>query len=776
MLKKVTFFLFLVCFSTNLFPQIDYPTIWDWQNPFPSGDDFTTSINVPDGVVFGGSGGSLIYANKKGKKELEKYLHEEVTDAALDTANDVIFVLTHDKYTDKSHIFGLSPSSGGFKQIKSLEELATFDKPISSVATDGKSVVLVSIGNIYSSIDGGKDFTTVPISEDELLNDAIFTATGRGIAIGENDGNDSNRTNIYLKDPVTDPNDPESSDQWHPLSKNHSTNNARRVALYSRKWKSGASVDKNISPPLHKTLQNDPIFILGYEPATNSDIVARSTDNGSSWDSVFAVQTAYMKALSVGSDANAIIGGYDGTIYYTRDGGDTWEKGNNEDHEYIHSITHVSADSAYAFGNNGIILLTIDGGENWTQISGDISTSFYGVYFLSPSVGYTAGVSGPDFSMLKVYKTIDAGDNWNVVYVDTSFSPSFAFVNSIFFVDEMTGFIAGSKLIKTTDGGNIWNELNTGASPTSIFQDVYFVNNNRGFVVYRDPLTGDGAIKTTDGGTMWTPLNINNDRYDKQYVYFADENLGFISGSSTLYRTTDGGDNWDTLAVGTNKEDLNSKVAFVNSTTGFFGKKGMVFKTTDKGETWTDATIDNHSVPKLLQFVSDSIGYLISVSDTFGIPVHVLFKTTDSGNSWSDLTDGLPGSTSFGAMYFTDENTGYLVGPHGKIVKTTSGGEVVTSVREIDNASVPSGYELYQNYPNPFNPSTIIRWHTSITGRQTLKIFDILGREVATLIDEYKPAGTYEIEFNASGLASGVYFYRLQGGDYTATKKLLLLK
>ena len=778
---------FIVCFGTYLFPQFDYPTIWDWQNPLPSGDDFTTSLNVPDGILIGGAGGSLIYANKKVKKELEKYLHEEVTDAALDRVNDVIFVLTHDKYTGKSHIFGLSPSSGGFKLIKSLGELSTFDKPISSVATDAKNVVLYSIGNIYSSIDGGKNYSNIPISEDELLNDAIFTATGRGIAVGEHDGNsDITKTNIYLKDQVMNPNDPESSDKWHPLSTNHSTNATRRTALFSRKWKTVSSIDKNISTPLNKTMQNDPIFILGYDPATNLDIVARSTDDGESWDSVFAVQTAFMKALSAGSSTNAIIGGYGGAIYYTKDGGDTWNKGNNDNQQYIRSITHVSADSAYAFGNRGTILLTIDGGENWEQISGDISTSFYGVYFTSPSIGYAAGLSG--FSKLKVYKTSDAGENWNVIYVDSSFSPSNAFFNSIFFIDEMTGFIAGSKLIKTIDGGKSWNELNTGVSSSNpIFLDVHFVNNNLGFAVYRDPATGDGAIKTTDGGNKWSPLNINSNMHDKQYVYFADENLGFISGDSRLYRTIDGGDNWDTLSVGYNNQNLNSKVDFINSTTGFFGKKGQIFKTTDKGDTWTDAAIDNHSVPVQIQFVSDSIGYAICTSDTFGIPVHILFKTTDGGNSWSDLTDEFPGSTSFNAMFFTDESTGYLVGPYGKIIKTFSGGELITSVNEYKKTSLPTNYKLFQNYPNPFNPTTTIKYAIPSSsqsplqggvwgGLVTLKVYDILGREVVTLVNKQQLPGNYEVTFDASTLASGIYFYTLKTGGFIKTKKMLLIK
>jgi photosystem II stability/assembly factor-like uncharacterized protein len=383
--------------------------------------------------------------------------------------------------------------------------------------------------------------------------------------------------------------------------------------------------------------------------------------------------------------------------------------------------------------------------------------------------------------VLSVYKTTDAGENWNVAYVDSSFALSYAGVGSIFFIDDMTGFIAGSKFIKTTDGGIIWNEVNTGVPPDPnygepFYQDVYFVNNSLGFAVYRAPGTGDGAVKTTDGGTTWNPVNINHDKLDKGFVYFADENLGFISGFSTLYRTTDGGDNWDTLAVGANNQNLNSRVSFINSTTGFFGKKGQIFKTTNKGDSWIDAPIDNHSVPQQIQFPSDSIGYAICTTDTFGIPLHVIFKTTDGGNNWSDLTDKLPGSTGFQYLFFTDENTGYLAGSAG-IIKTKTGGEIIaTSVRQIANASEPSEFKLYQNYPNPFNPETTIRFEVPEKSKVELKVYDILGREVATLVNKAVHAGNYKISFNASGFASGVYFFRLQAGSFTNTKKMILLR
>ena len=255
----------------------------------------------------------------------------------------------------------------------------------------------------------------------------------------------------------------------------------------------------------------------------------------------------------------------------------------------------------------------------------------------------------------------------------------------------MTGFNAGPKLMKTTDGGVHWNELNTGVSAYA-FRDVYFVNNNLGFATYSAFSSGDGAVKTTDGGMTWDSLTFKNNKHDKKYIYFVDENLGFISGYSTLYRTTDGGDNWDTLDVAYGPtpgffEDLNSKVTFINSSTGFFGRKGHIFKTTDKGDTWTDAPIDNSTEPQQIQFVSDSIGYTVCTTDTFGMPRHVFFKTTDGGNSWSDLTNELPGNSGYGSLFFTDENTGFLAGPSG-IIKTITGGETITSVKEIANASI----------------------------------------------------------------------------------------
>jgi len=95
---------------------------------------------------------------------------------------------------------------------------------------------------------------------------------------------------------------------------------------------------------------------------------------------------------------------------------------------------------------------------------------------------------------------------------------------------------------------------------------------------------------------------------------------------------------------------------------------------------------------------------------------------------------------------------------------------------ESTNSNTPDDFSLSQNYPNPFNPTTSLQY--AIGSRQyiTLKIFDLLGREVTTLVNEEKPAGEYEIEFDAANLPSGIYFYQLQGGAFVETKKMILLK
>jgi hypothetical protein len=104
-----------------------------------------------------------------------------------------------------------------------------------------------------------------------------------------------------------------------------------------------------------------------------------------------------------------------------------------------------------------------------------------------------------------------------------------------------------------------------------------------------------------------------------------------------------------------------------------------------------------------------------------------------------------------------------------------SGNGIVTGICLAESA-IPKAYAMYQNYPNPFNPSTTFSFDLPVKSFVSLKIYDILGREVAILVSEEMPAGAYNRQWNTQRFSSGIYFYRLQAGSFTQTKKLVLLK
>ena len=163
-------------------------------------------------------------------------------------------------------------------------------------------------------------------------------------------------------------------------------------------------------------------------------------------------------------------------------------------------------------------------------------------------------------------------------------------------------------------------------------------------------------------------------------------------------------------------------------------------------------------------------------------PRIVLIKVNPSGDTlWTKIITGDGGQPLTG--YCVDEtiDNGYIV--TGKLVNTYLVKLLEEPVNVEDNrfSSTNDNYILNDNYPNPFNPSTIISWQSPVGSWQTLKVYDVLGNEVATLVNEYKTAGSYELEFNShSGevrnLSSGIYFYQLRVGNFVQTKKMILIK
>ena len=127
-------------------------------------------------------------------------------------------------------------------------------------------------------------------------------------------------------------------------------------------------------------------------------------------------------------------------------------------------------------------------------------------------------------------------------------------------------------------------------------------------------------------------------------------------------------------------------------------------------------------------------------------------------------------------MFFINSQTGWICGDSSVILKTTNGGgDIITNV-STHNSLTTDNYSLSQNYPNPFNPTTRINYELPVTNYVSLKVYDALGNEVETLVNENQNAGSYSIDFNAAALPSGIYFYKFVTEKFTETKKMVLVK
>jgi len=209
---------------------------------------------------------------------------------------------------------------------------------------------------------------------------------------------------------------------------------------------------------------------------------------------------------------------------------------------------------------------------------------------------------------------------------------------------------------------------------------------------------------------------------------------------------------------------------------------------------WKDSTkAPGIFTPTLMKLLSDSTKAYFTEPLTFQAPPPSIYNFIDSAYGYANSTtfpenwlntyqevNGLsPVNTSYGttAQSYTKGDGGFPVGDlNWYPARKTAWLATVSGVDENKPISIPSVFSLGQNYPNPFNPSTNITFALPKNGRVTLKVFNTLGQQVATLVDGDYFAGTHEVNFDASSLSSGVYIYTLSSGDFLAAKKMILLK
>lgn len=154
-----------------------------------------------------------------------------------------------------------------------------------------------------------------------------------------------------------------------------------------------------------------------------------------------------------------------------------------------------------------------------------------------------------------------------------------------------------------------------------------------------------------------------------------------------------------------------------------------------------------------------------------GTNVGGVYLSTNNGTNWTSVNNGL---TNYNIYTLAVSGTNLFAGTYGAGVWIRPLAELTDVTTEVNN--LPREFTLSQNYPNPFNPVTAINYSIAKEGNVKLTIYNSIGSKVATIVNDYKPAGNYSVQFNGSNLASGIYLYRLESGGYTAVKKFILMK
>ncbi|MDZ4711508.1 MAG: YCF48-related protein [bacterium] len=401
--------------------------------------------------------------------------------------------------------------------------------------------------------------------------------------------------------------------------------------------------------------------------------------------------------------------------------------------------------------------------SQWVLQSSFTTNNLYDIEFLNRNTGWTVGDGG------KILKTTDGGTNWLNVPNPAVGKP----LSSIHLVDSNICYVVGwfETIIKSTDGGASWIVIrNNGFGFGASYDAVFFIDENTGWIAG----SSQKILRTTNGGDsiITDPLFAGN-LHD---MYFKDAMTGIVTGSGLdMFKTTNSGLNWFNIQmpIGFTIPTF-YKLTFVNNQTGWVaGSDNRVFKTTDFGDTWDSITkipvSSLTSSMRFAEFIDENTGFV-------GGEQGYLFKSTNSGMDWSrEFTSSFPPNEII-SMCLHNDLIGWIGGGEAKIFATTTGGQTMVNISANEN-TFPKDFVLYQNYPNPFNPGTLIIFENKLQSFVEIKLYNIKGQEVRTIMSKLATPGKYEINFDASELTSGIYFYTLfSNGKKIDSKRMLYLK
>jgi photosystem II stability/assembly factor-like uncharacterized protein len=490
---------------------------------------------------------------------------------------------------------------------------------------------------------------------------------------------------------------------------------------------------------------DDSLLIVG-----GVDAFFRSTDSGNSWDTINApIQGATVDNITkVGSIlyASMVYG-----ILASHDFGKTWTVCIN----HLGGYTVTGCITALAGINNSILagaggglFASTDEGVTWGYRDRGIASSYIHSFI---SIGSRLLVTTEDYGLMY---TDDNGATWNRSVSGLSLYYSYYICKH-----KSLLFAAGlqEKVYMSSDTGITWVPRSNGLDGWSIIS----------IASIGDSLilgTNNGILISPDNGQNWSRPSSALQGESIQYIYTEGSTI-IVSTDWGIYRSTDRGGSWIPIEMSIMYPHLNvyqivrSGPYLYAPVPGYYG----IYRSSDNGATWNYSGFQSEEV-----YTAAAIDSILFI----GTQNNGALISSDYGTNWYTMNNGLDALLVFRLCL----HRGFLFAAPGARGAQSFPLNLLGITSVWKDRNMPIRTELQQNYPNPFNASTKISFSIHSANYVSLKIFNILGEEVATIVDQWKSAGSYSMDWIATRFPSGVYFYRLQVGNILQTKKLLLLK
>ena len=392
----------------------------------------------------------------------------------------------------------------------------------------------------------------------------------------------------------------------------------------------------------------------------------------------------------------------------------------------LFNCTFTDTLNGWAAGDSGIIIHTSDGGSNWIIQNNPVNYYINDIFFINKRLGWAVSNEYANEGTT-ILKTTNGGNNWTA----EPFQDSIKIFRTVYFLDSLTGYLGGYEgtIFKTTDAGNSWNEMMDDSTKFTFapITKFCFVSKEVGFACGGQMDVAGVIWRTTNSGMFWVA------------DYYAPEPFYDIYIKDPLNLISVGGD---------------------------FEYGAQLTKTSDAGINWNYESLQMFGQGQSLDFRTAAEGWMaLGFSQTWAV-------TYDSGISWSSVPT-INNSTIY-SVVFADSLHGWAVGYEGRILKYNPQTVGIINL----NSRIPVSVILNQNHPNPFNPKTIISYELPVANHVSLRVYDALGKFVATLVNEKQNAGRYNYQLSTINyqLSSGIYFYKLTAGKFSETKRMVLLK